>query len=373
MPELTEKMDTSGTKSTETSVKRLKSYSHNASDDDIEVTFEVLLSPSMFVPDSTVRIVIGPPVSEWDASMVEMKVKPGTPEVLQPGNYRYLVGTLPLNKKFLNKSIPYKYVVQHKDGELVWEHIKFNFEEGILNRCLMVPSKTGKVFTKFDDVILSKDADKSLNKSMYELQRLGRNTATKWMLPRPIEFDDPNLDFEAALDRFQSLIVAHGDNGTKLCLEDIPKHKHNPIGYNIQACIQNYIKGWFEKLSEYQHSADDAGRAFRVAIFLSLLRRTKHVEMNEEKQLLAIAMAFYNAREFLFQPEESFPNSVSGEIQLRIVESLKKIVQDFVDLRGAEAETSGHWIFVVPFINFWDTTGESNWLQLRAWKSGLRR
>jgi hypothetical protein len=71
----------------------LKMYEHNASNDDIKVTFEVLLSPEMNFPKSKVFIVFGPPLSDWKALMVEMAVKPGT-SVIDPGNYRYLVSML---------------------------------------------------------------------------------------------------------------------------------------------------------------------------------------------------------------------------------------------------------------------------------------
>lgn len=324
----------------EKSVENLKSYAHDASDDDLTVTFEVLLSPSMSKPDSKVWIAFGPPLSQWDAAMVEMNVKPGTPEIIEPGKYRYLVGVLPLNRKHQNKSIPYKYVVQGKDGELEWEFIKFaGFGDAILNRCLMVPEKSGKFFTKFDDVILSKDAEEKLRGNIHALQKLGRAEASKWMMPRPIDFDDLDIDFEAALDRFKKVIAAHGNNGTIVCVGDEPKVKFNPSLYKIEISIQNYIDAWFQRLSEcLQQEAVDVGKVFRFAIYLTLLWEMKLAQINEKKNLLTIVNAFHQATEFLFQPQEIL-KSISGELQLRVVESLRKLVQDFVDLHLSGTQT----------------------------------
>ena len=156
--------------------KTLTSYKHRHEDDDVQVTFEVMLSDGLYFPNLKVRIAFGPPLSDWQAGMVEMKIKDGTPEKITPGNYVYLTGVLPMNRNFLNKNIPYKYIVVKSSGDLAWEHIDVAYAQKVMNRCLLVPGNVNLKFSKFDDVILADWPDKSRIRC---LQRWGREAATK--------------------------------------------------------------------------------------------------------------------------------------------------------------------------------------------------
>jgi hypothetical protein len=73
------------------------------------------------------------------------------------------------------------------------------------------------------------------------------------------------------------------------------------------------------------------------------------------------------------------PKFSSGEIQLEIVAALKMLVKDFVNLRNhqcpdADAHRRGDWIYVLPFIHFWDSSEENfeEWLRLKEWKQNLQ-
>jgi hypothetical protein len=70
---------------------------------------------------------------------------------------------------------------QTESGKLVWEGIRLLFENGMINRRLLVPNKIADSFCKFDDVILAKvdDSEKNGKPSVFWLQRLGRESATK--------------------------------------------------------------------------------------------------------------------------------------------------------------------------------------------------
>ncbi len=60
-----------------------------------------------------------------------------------------------MSKNFQNKNIPYKYIVEKQNGEIVFEHIHVESINGeVVNRCLSVPNNVKTKFTKFDDVIL---------------------------------------------------------------------------------------------------------------------------------------------------------------------------------------------------------------------------
>ncbi len=155
--------------------ENLKIYENKHADSDVQVTFEVMLSEGLNFPNSKVRIVFGPPLSDWKASMVEMKVKEGTPAEITPGKYVYLTGVLPMSREHLSKNIPYKYIIQKESGCVIWEHIDVAHEHKVVNRCLLVPGNVDSTFAKFDDVILS-DRNKL---SIRSLQRWGRETATR--------------------------------------------------------------------------------------------------------------------------------------------------------------------------------------------------
>ena len=175
----------------------LKKYEHSQADTDIKVTFEVLLSKEMNFPNSKVRILFGKPISDWETQMVEMEVK----EIIS-AEFVYLTGILTMSRNFQSKNIPYKYIVEKQNGDIVYEHIHAESTNGeVVNRCLSVPSNVKTKFTKFDDVILGENRPKD-RPAVHVLQLQGRQTATKWMLPRPSELDDSLFDFNAAFDRF---------------------------------------------------------------------------------------------------------------------------------------------------------------------------
>ena len=122
-----------------------QNFQHSVSDDEIKVTFEVLLSDEMNIPNSKVRIVFGPPLSDWETEMVEMKIKEET-DVIKPGNYIYLTGVLPFSRQFQGRNIPYKYIVETQ-SRIIWEYIEVaNNERKEVNRCLFVPNQISKNF-----------------------------------------------------------------------------------------------------------------------------------------------------------------------------------------------------------------------------------
>ncbi len=135
---------------------KLKTYEQRFNDNGIEVTFEVLLSKEMNFPGAKVRIVFGSPISDWNTQMVEMKVKEGIDGPI------YLTGVLSMPREFQNKNLPYKYVVEKQDGEIVWEYIHLHNTKEDVNRCLLVPSQVNKTFTKFDDIILGQYRSKDM-------------------------------------------------------------------------------------------------------------------------------------------------------------------------------------------------------------------
>jgi hypothetical protein len=68
---------------------------------------------------------------------------------------------------------------QTESGTVNWEDIRILNNTDEINRRLLVPYKIVS-FEKFDDVILAKvDSDKKGKPSVFRLQRLGREAATK--------------------------------------------------------------------------------------------------------------------------------------------------------------------------------------------------
>ena len=227
-------------------VKSLKSRQLSPSEDDIEVTFEVLLSQEMTSPNGVVGIVFGPPLSDWKTQTIEMRVKEGTPD-LMPEKYTPLIGVLYLPRDCQSKIIPYKYTVKKKKA-FVWEYIQIDDNKGKkVNRCLLVPSNIQNHFMKFDDVILAYKKYRGFQDTA-NLQRLGREAATNWMLPHPDQIVNPKFDLSAALERFHQVVNTHGWNGTILCLGDVTKQKYNPNDYNVDDLARNYLDTFFETL-----------------------------------------------------------------------------------------------------------------------------
>ena len=281
-------------------VKSLKSRQLSPSEDNIEVTFEVLLSQEMTSPNGVVGIAFGPPLSDWKTQMVEMRVKEGAPH-LMPENYTPLIGVLSLPRDCQSKNIPYKYTVTKESG-CVWEHIQIEKNEGKhVNRCLLVPSNIQNRFTKFDDVILA-DNKLRLFFDSVNLQRLGREAATNWMLPHPDEIDDPAFDFTAALEQFQLVVNTHGENGTSLCLGDDPKRKHNPSKYNVGDLVETYLNNYLKLLDTFL-GQNDSAKLLRATLYLLLLFDQTKKEMTT-KFCLKIFEAFRSCQDVLFYPIE---------------------------------------------------------------------
>ena len=302
----------------------LKDYNHRHEESDIEVTFEVLLSPEMASFGKNVFIIFGRPLSDWTFLMVQMKPKEGVPVVIEPGRFVYLTGTLPLNLMFKSKTIPYKYVVQNEHGYNIWEDIYApDLKGGEVNRCLVVPDKVESKFTKYDDIILPKGVNNPL-----QLQRFGREVAIKWMLPRPKNFGDPNFDFDAIFERFSNVIKTFGSNGTKLCIDDSPKGCFNPSGFSIESAIKNQLRDLFKHF-ETSVNDSDPEKMLRVVIYLCLIDNSKYLEIVEQSQFLNIFEAFWRFKELF---PNQLPKSIHGDIQSRICAALKKLVQSFVDL-----------------------------------------
>ena len=281
--------------------KSLKTFQRSPFEDDIEVTFEVLLSQEMTFPNGIVQIVFGPPLSDWKTLTIEMRVKEGS-ALLMPGKYTPLIGVLYLPRDCQSKNIPYKYIVRKQYGFKHWEHIRIDDdEEKIVNRCLLVPSNIQNRFTKFDDVIL---ADRRF-RGFYDLstlQRLGREAATNWMLPHPDEIENPEFDFSAALERFQLVVKSHKLNGTILCLGDNPKLKFNPPGYNVNDQVKIYLDSFLNFFDTYLRQSDSA-KLLRATLSLLLLFDQTEEEMTSQF-CSKIFEAFYTCQEALFYPSE---------------------------------------------------------------------
>lgn len=288
-------------------------FQESALGDEIEVNFEVLLSKEMNIPKSKVRIVFGPPLSDWNTQLVEMKAKTEKPVIpenhvfykndrIQLGNCRFLTGVLFLPKEFQNRNIPYKYIVVTESNAVIWEHIALANNEGKeVNRCLLVHNQiTKNYFVKFDDIILGSTlSDFPLG---FIFQRLGRETASLWMMPRPSELDNPNFDFESALERFEQVIKSHGSNGTCLCLGDVPCRKLNPVGYSVSEQLNKYRDNFLKRFSAYLQS-DDVRKLLRTTLWLLLLVHQRNIHLNPDNSL-KLLHSFELCQNALFDPDD---------------------------------------------------------------------
>ena len=348
-----------------------ESYNHRHSDTDIEVVFEVLLSPEMAEHGKDVFVVMGPPVSDWNARMCLLKPKFDAPDVIQPGNYTYLSGTIPFSDQHTDLYIPYKYVVYGR-GDFTWESICAQSSKvGAINRCLFVPGRGGAKFYKFDDVILPL---KVSNKST--LLRAGREAASKWMLPRPNTIKDPGFDFEEAWKRFDQVIKTHGLNGTKICVGDSPDAYHNPSGYSVESVVKSCLQQMLKNLQNSKDKESDREVMLRSALYVTFATNTKFISIAEAEHYLAIFDVLLRSRDLI---PDRLPKSVRGELQNQVVESLKKLVLNFVDLpinvwSKSHQSHWGDWIFAIPFIDHWDLSGSDSipLVKLTKWKEALK-
>jgi hypothetical protein len=199
---------------------------------------------------------------------------------------------------------------------------------GVVNRCLVVPDKVESKFTKYDDVILPKDA-----RNPAQLQKEGREVAINWMLPRPKNFQGQNFDFDAVWERFLLVVKTFGYNGTRLCVGDNPKGSFNPFGFSIESTVRNQLKKFFKRFETYLDE-NDLGKILHVALYFCLVAsyqvgNTKFFQINELGQFLTIFEAFRRVGELLLS---QLPKSIHGDIQSQIVIALKNFVRDFVNL-----------------------------------------
>ena len=349
-----------------------KSYNHRPTDTDIEVVFEVMLSPEMASIGTMVYIFFGPPLSDWQTMMVMMGPKVDAPEVTKSGNYRYLTGTLPFSSEHTCLHIPYKYVVFGKRG-FSWEFIPSTvYKIGEVNRCLFVPERTGSRFYKFDDVVLPQD---SINKP--QLLKVGREAATIWMLPRPNNLKEASFDFEEAWKRFEQVIKTHGNNGTKVCVGDYPKGFHNPSQYLVETAVKSSLEQVFKVFKKLHESKEsDREVLLRMALYLSLAASTKYFAIIDIEQHLTVFDVLLRCRDLI---PDRLPKSVRGELQNQVVEALKKLVQNFVDLpinvwSKSHQSHWGDWIFAIPFIDHWDLSGSESipLAKLTKWREALK-
>ena len=72
------------------------------------------------------------------------------------------------------------------------------------------------------------------------------------------------------------------------------------------------------------------------------------------------------------------PKSICNEIQITICTALKKLVLNFVNLPiynwSQDIPNRGNWIYVIPFIHFWDLSEEQflKWCNLDNWNRNLQ-
>ena len=343
----------------------------------IAVTFKVLLSSELMIPHTKLGIMFGEPLSDWQEVRVEMceEVAAAPPAVNNndDGQYRLMVGYLCFPRELVGKTIPYKYVSFQPDKVVKFEHIHTGVGSGTANRCLIVPQVEAG-FTKYDDVILCEDG-----KDWIGRLRMGRQRATNWMLPRPSELVDPQIDFTAALETFEAVVKAHGPDGARVCSEDgrsSPYTFHKQITAPVNAYFRNLIRNLRKDVNN-NSSSPDGGKLLRSAIYICLIRASKVCSptFSPEDSLL-IFETFRLACAEPRQPVSAWSVvPLREDIQRQVCDALKQLVTKFVhrpDPRWTPATVKkhGNWIAVIPFIHRWDVVGarDLNWLDLTDWK-----
>jgi hypothetical protein len=273
-----------------------------------------------------------------------------------------LVGNLLLHKQYAGKMIPYKYVVVENSAE-IWEHIQLDGVDDRVdvNRCLVVPEGVCS-FTKFDDIIFKSDRNKRRCEA--------RERATLAMLPNPSDFDNPEMDFDALLQRFRGVVNSHGKDGTKVCVGQgqVPKlHPFNPQGYSVETQIQKHLNFLLKNLSESLAKPKDFWVLLRMIIYIVLVNKTRIFHAADADILFK---AIYECHYALFDDQllKHF-----HEIQHKVAGALKKLVTDFVSNPqvGHLLDGHGNWIFAVPFIHQLDQSENNDWLNIKKWKNNL--
>jgi hypothetical protein len=123
------------------------------------------------------------------------------------------------------------------------------------------------------------------------------------MLPRPSDLNNPDFDFESALQRFRSVNNAHGSNGTKLCIENVPRGYLNPVDYSVKKEIRNYLDNFLKVYEEYLRG-DDTGKLLRTALYFCLLGKNSFLEIRDFSHFLYIFEAFRRSQNFLFHNDQ---------------------------------------------------------------------
>jgi hypothetical protein len=309
-----------------------------------------------------VVIVFGDPLSDWKTISVEMCEK--TRVESDTGNsILYMVGYYSFPKKLIGKTIPYKYVLHQTDtGLAFWESIYPSNNEKIVNRCLIVPSAKLS-FAKYDDCILLSNHQNQRSK--------GRSFATAHMLPQSVELDDPKFDFLAALERFEQVVKAHGPGGSKICIDGKSK-PFDLAGYDEKEQVRKYIEHLLGLLRTHQKEGQDKGKLLRIAVYICMITSISSTfyQFSLEDYGL-IFQSFYDCSALLFQA--SILPEIGEETRTKICDVLKRLVIDFVARPTTPVGWKGRWIYAIPFIHHWDLSerADSDWLNLRAWKSSL--
>ena len=331
----------------------------------LSVTFKVLLSSELMLPNTRLGIVFGEPLSDWQEVRVEMSEE--NPAVkIEDGRYQLMVGDLCFPQQLVGKTIPYKYVAFEPGRVVKFEGIHA-YGTGIAkaNRCLIVPN--GQVgFTQYDDVILCDDWD-----DRFDRQNAGRFFATIWMLPRPAELANPQFDFVAALDKFEAVVRAHGPGGARVCIGDRSKYRYtSDLFYKGKSVISTYFGKWIKIIENAVNTnSRDGGKLLRSALYVCLIAASKccSYQLSPDDRLL-IFEAFFACTDELQQ--ESVLQSV--EVRQQVCDGLKQLVKKFVSLSAyaVDSQKRGNWIAVIPFIHRWDPVDvrDSNWLDLTEWK-----
>ncbi len=334
----------------------------------LKVTFQVLLPRQLTFEGSELVVVPGKPLSDWETVVVVMRPV----EVVAGGDgesYTLMVGEAQVDRSFVGKTIPYKYVIKKKNGDLVWEFVHSSSGNELANRCLIIPDVDE--FTKFDDVVLRDTCD------FYLSLRKGRDVAAHVMIPQPsVVCYDPNFDFAAALATLQRVMVAF--NEKKVCYGNRSISVFSG-SFDAREHVEKHYRNSFNALERLlKDGGADHGKILRLALYIVLVRyRWRDVRMTLMTDAFVLFEAFRLCTDLLAE-DAALPACVNSDFQCEVAQLLKELVLAFLgEVRKYEPqrEDMGHWVYAVPFIHRWDhpDARDSDWLKLREWKNGLDR
>ena len=163
----------------------------------------------------------------------------------------------------------------------------------------------------------------------------------------------------------------------KTCVQDEPRGSHTPKSFQIKPIVERQVKELFQQFKFFLKEQNQL-KILRTALYLCLLSASKYLFIHELDQFLPIFEALRLCGELLFEPGQ-ISVTIEGEIQNQVVDALKKLVKDFVNLQvstwgNENFADRGNWLYAIPFIHQWDLSGEktTNWLHLKTWKQNLR-